>query len=218
MPYQLSRGMLTNMLRMPNFGKLHTSWSMITKVGEDFKHCWLSMQGEIAKPMGYCTQVWEVWKPLTYWWTTQMIKTKTLSTIHRSPKKWQLYKILVSVNMLLLPGGGGSSLESHQHVLMDGYWMIFAWHCNNGHLWISDSIELMFSDVNIWSIHPANAYECLLITTHIFSNFQIRPLFFVKRFWSTILRATRKSLSRRDNNRCLDRTQERWSTKMIHIV
>ena len=177
MPCQLSRGMLTNMLRIPNFGKLHTSWSMIAKVGEDFKHCWLSMQGEIAKPMGYCTQVWEVWKPLTYWWTTQLIKTKTLSTIRRSPKRWQLYKI---VNMVLLPGV--SSLESHHPVLIDGYWMIFAWRCNNGHLWISDSIELMFSDVNIWNIHPVNAYECLLITTHILSNFQFDLSFLWKDF------------------------------------
>ena len=135
-------GMLTNMLRIPNFGKLHTSWSMITKVGEDFIH-WLSMQGEIA-----CTR--------------QLIKTKTLSTIRRSPKRWQLYKILLSVNMLLLPGGGVSSLESHQPVLMDGYWMIFAWRCNNGHLWISDSIELMFADVNIWNIHPVNLQLMLM--------------------------------------------------------
>ena len=37
-------------------------------------------------------------------------------------------------------------------IISIGYWMIFAWRCNNGHLWISDYVRLMSAETStLWT-------------------------------------------------------------------
>ena len=83
------------------------------------------------------------------------------------------------------------SLESHRSLC---WWIstIFAWHCNNGHLWISDRTMLIFADGNVCNI--------LAISRLIFCELLWRQSFRIEEG---------HNISRPDHDMRLDHARER---------